>query len=361
MCCSALTSRPRAPAMRVALPSFSVLFHQEGRRSIATCPPRSVAVTTSVCSPSGSLSKGILIWLAGALGDDALTVEHHLDERRAGRVGRDHVGLRRVVGLDLLDAGDHHLGRRRIDEEERFRDVALPARSVAVIASRVRPSGSARARARRRRRRRGSARGACPRWRAPWRRARSPAERDRVGRHDGPALQAAQGQRRRHRVDGEVPALREARPQQVGCARRDRHGVGALREVAGREVEALGVAAHDRGHVASVEAHGEGVQALGAGQVDTDEERVAGLARARARRDRRDARRGDELEGQKGDDDGRDDDRDDPEAMMRCERDDPSSTHVLTRQRRGYRNRRRLSKGRSVGAGAALAGVCSAS
>jgi len=74
------------------------------------------------------------------------------------------------------------------------------------------------------------------------------------------------------------------------------------------------------------------VKALGPGQVDADEERVAGLARAGARRDGGDARRGDELESQNGGDDGGDDgDRDDPEAMMRCERDDPSFSVRLDR------------------------------
>jgi len=42
-------------------------------------------------------------------------------------------------------------------------------------------------------------------------------------------------------------------------------------------------------------------------------------------------RRGDELEGKNGDDDSRGDDRDDPEAMMRCERDDPSFSVRLDR------------------------------
>jgi len=101
--------------------------------------------------------------------------------------------------------------------------------------------------------------------------------------------------------------------------------VAALRESPGREVEPLGVAAHVQGDVVTVEEHRQAVQALSAGHHDADHERVAGFAGPRAGRHGCDARGGDELERDEDGGDGQGDERDDPEAMMRCERDCQSS------------------------------------
>ena len=269
--------------MSVALPSFSVLLTRNVRLSVVLWWPRSVAVTTSVWRPSGSLSNGILTCEDAFWAEDGMTVEPHRDGRRAGGVGGDHVGLGIGVLLDLVEPVDGELGRRGVDHQGAPQEAGVAGPVGGGDGDRGGPVGDRRGRARSGRRRPlGPARGACRRWPPPLAPGSLvPASGSGLVVTTEPARTACTAMRGRHRVDREAPALGESRAQDVGGACRKADGVAALREMPGRKVEAVGGAAHAEGHVASVEAHGEAVQVLGAGHVDRDDASSRGPGRSR--------------------------------------------------------------------------------